>query len=267
MTIELRRAGGRFVTGGDGRETRHSFSFGRHYDPENLGFGALVCHNDDLVEPGAGYPDHPHQEIEIVTWVLSGALAHRDSSGRSGVITPGQVQVMSAGSGIVHSETVEPGSGATRFVQTWVRPATWGEPPAYAAAEVGADLAAAAGWLTLASGRRAHGALPLRNPGATLWVASVVAGQRLVVPEAAAAHLFVATGGAVLSACTNSGSPGHTIGTSTESAEQHLGADADADADTGAGQRIGEGDAVRLIDQGADLVVTEPGQLMLWAFA
>lgn len=250
MGIEVRRGAERFVTAGDGRETRHSFSFGTHYDPANLGFGGLVCHNDDRVAPGAGYPDHPHLEMEIVTWVLAGALSHRDSSGRSGVITPGQVQVMSAGSGIVHSETVERGAGPTRFVQTWVRPASWGEPPAYAAAEVGADLAAAAGvsaegsaggsagWVPLASGR-GDGVLPLRNPGATLWVASVSAGQRLVVPEAAYAHLFVATGAAVLE------------GVPTDRTRVDL----------------GEGDAVRLTDQGADLVVSEPGQLMLWTFA
>jgi redox-sensitive bicupin YhaK (pirin superfamily) len=296
MGIEVRPAAERFVTTAEGRETRHSFSFGPHYDPANLGFGALVCHNDDRVDPGAGYPDHPHQEMEIVTWVLSGALAHRDSSGRSGVITPGQVQVMSAGSGIVHSETAEPGAGVTRFVQTWVRPATWGEPPAYAAAEVGADLTAAdssggssGGWVPLASGR-GDGVLPLRNPGATLWVAAVTPGQRLVVPAAAYAHLFVAEGSVVMTAAGEGarglgarGTPGATgvPGTRRDPLDPRaLSVDTNsAFSDRGIGINteqagiyprdsfpVGEGDAVRLADEGAELVVTGAGQLMLWTF-
>jgi redox-sensitive bicupin YhaK (pirin superfamily) len=229
MTIEVRRAGERFVSVEPGRVTRHSFSFGQHYDPANLGFGLLVSHSDDLLDPGAGYPDHPHQETEIVTWVLSGALAHSDSSGHSGVIVPGQIQVMSAGTGIVHAELAEPGAGKTRFVQTWVRPDSWGSAPSYAAA----DVAPGAEWTAVASGSGAAGSLPIAARSATLWVADAPVGTRLTVPEVAYAHLFVATGA----------------------------------AETETGVALGEGDALRLADRGADLTVSEPGQLMLWTFA
>jgi redox-sensitive bicupin YhaK (pirin superfamily) len=189
MSLEVRRAGSRFVSVEAGRETRHSFSFGPHYDAGNLGFGLLVSHNDDLLAPGAGYPDHPHQEIEVVTWVLSGALAHRDSTGSSGVLLPGQVQVMSAGTGVVHSELAAPGAGSTRFVQTWVRPAAWGEPPSYASATV----APGSGWTAVVGG----GGLPVRA-GATLWISDAGAGDELRLPDVAHAHLFVATGAARL---------------------------------------------------------------------
>lgn len=228
MSLEVRRAGSRFVTVEEGRETRHSFSFGPHYDPGNLGFGLLVSHNDDLLAPGAGYPDHPHQEIEVVTWVLSGALAHRDSVGSSGVLLPGEVQVMSAGTGVVHSEFAAPGAGETRFVQTWVRPDAWGATPAYASAAVGPGR----GWTAVVGGD----GLPLGARAATLWVSDAAAGDTLVVPEVPHAHLFVATGAAdVVDA---------------------LGPVVD----------LGEGDAVRVVGRGADLVVTAPGQLMLWTF-
>ncbi|MDO7868089.1 pirin family protein [Nocardioides jiangxiensis] len=223
MSLEVRRAGSRFVTLEAGRETRHSFSFGPHYDPANLGFGLLVSHNDDRLAPGAGYPEHPHQEIEVVTWVLTGALAHRDSTGGAGVLRPGQVQVMSAGTGVVHSEYAEPGTGPTRFVQTWVRPAAWGEAPAYASA----DVSPGAGWTAVVGGD----GLPVRAPGATLWITDASAGDQLVVPEVPHAHLFVATGAARLGEV-----------------------------------ELAEGDAVRMSDRGGDLTVTAPGQLMLWTF-
>jgi hypothetical protein len=190
MSLEVRRAGERFVTVEEGRRTKHSFSFGPHYDPGNLGFGLLVSHNDDLLDPGAGYPEHPHQEIEVVTWVLSGALSHRDSTGAGGVLRPGQVQVMSAGTGVVHSEYAEPGAGPTRFVQTWVRPDAWGGAPSYASAV--ADPGS--GWTAVVGGD----GLPIGASGATLWVSDASAGDALVIPDVPRAHLFVATGAARL---------------------------------------------------------------------
>ena len=150
MAVELRRADSRFVTTAPGRVTRHSFSVRGALRPRERVVRQLVCHNDDVVDPGFGYDDHPHRDMEIVTWVLSGALSHRDSSGRSGVTVPGTVQVMSAGDGIVHSETVEPGAGVTRFVQTWVRPDSPGGPPAYSSADV---LGGRLGRFRLDSGR------------------------------------------------------------------------------------------------------------------
>ena len=96
--IEYRPAQDRFRTEAEGRTTWHSFSFGAHYDPHNIGFGSLVAHNDELLPPGTGYAEHPHTDLEIVTWVLSGALRHTSTVG-SAVIGPGQVQRLSAGAG------------------------------------------------------------------------------------------------------------------------------------------------------------------------
>jgi redox-sensitive bicupin YhaK (pirin superfamily) len=135
MTLELRRSEDRFLTRAEGRTTRHLFSFGNHYDPARLGFAAMVAHNDESLPPGTGYPDHPHSELEIVTWVLSGALRHSDTGGNSGLLLPGDVQRISAGTGIVHAEMADADAGPgieTRFLQTWLRPDQAGRVPAYA---------------------------------------------------------------------------------------------------------------------------------------
>jgi redox-sensitive bicupin YhaK (pirin superfamily) len=185
MGIELRRAADRFVTTYDGVVSRHSFSFGSHYDPGNVGFGVLVCHNDDDVRPGSGYAEHPHRDLEIVTWVLEGELHHRDTTGTSGVIVPGQVQVMSAGTGIRHEELA--GEGATRFVQMWVRPDEEGLPPRYVLEEMPA-AGPSAGWLTVPG---------IRSSRAGLHVARVSAGETVSLPDAPLVHLFVCSGTAV----------------------------------------------------------------------
>lgn len=130
MSIEVRRAGDRFLTEAEGRSTRHSFSFGAHYDPANLGFATMVAHNDEDLPAGTGYLDHRHSDLEIVTWVLEGALRHTDGDGNSEVLLPGDLQQIRAGSGIVHAEVTEPGVH-TRFLQTWLRPDEPGGVPAY----------------------------------------------------------------------------------------------------------------------------------------
>src|SRR5215207_2635281 len=103
-TVEIKRAGERFHTRIDWLDSWHSFSFGGHYDPNEVGHGLLLVNNDDRVAPAAGFGMHPHRDMEIVTWVLDGAVEHRDTSGGEGVITPGQAQRMSAGTGVRHSE-------------------------------------------------------------------------------------------------------------------------------------------------------------------
>jgi hypothetical protein len=122
--IDVRRAAERFSTRTEWLASRHSFSFGEHYDPANVGFAALVAHNDDVVAVGAGYDTHPHADTEIVTWVLEGSLVHLDSRGGSHVLVQGSVQLLSAGSGVLHSERNDaPGAARpTRFVQMWLRP-------------------------------------------------------------------------------------------------------------------------------------------------
>src|SRR3954452_8142530 len=100
----VKRAGERFATRLGWLDSKHSFSFGHHYDPANTGFGLLLVSNDDVVAPGMGFETHPHRDMEIVTWVLDGGLVHQDSIGHNGVIYPGLAQRMSAGTGILHSE-------------------------------------------------------------------------------------------------------------------------------------------------------------------
>ena len=102
--VDIRRADDRFATRISWLDSKHSFSFGRHYDPANTHHGLLLVNNDDIVRPGTGFETHPHRDMEIVTWVLRGSLVHQDSTGHSGVIYPGLAQRMSAGTGILHSE-------------------------------------------------------------------------------------------------------------------------------------------------------------------
>ena len=135
MSVEIRRADERFRTTSEWLDSRHSFSFGPHYDPANVGFGFLLAHNDETVAPGTGFDTHPHQDLEIVTWVLRGALAHRDSEGHSGVVYPGLAQRMSAGSGIRHSEWND-GGEPVHYVQMWVRPEQFDLEPSYQQAAV-----------------------------------------------------------------------------------------------------------------------------------
>ena len=102
--VDVRRADERHKTRLGWLDSKHSFSFGRHYDPANTHHGLLLVNNDDIVKPGTGFETHPHQDMEIVTWVLQGSLVHQDSEGHTGVIYPGLAQRMSAGTGILHSE-------------------------------------------------------------------------------------------------------------------------------------------------------------------
>ncbi|WP_405069982.1 pirin family protein [Kribbella sp. NBC_01510] len=197
MGIEIRRADERFRTASEWLESRHSFSFGPHYDPANVGFGFLVAHNDETVAPGTGFETHPHQDLEIVTWVLRGALAHRDSEGNSGVVHPGLAQRMSAGSGIQHSEWNDAGD-LVHYVQMWVRPDRFDLPPSYQQAEIdlrGGQL------VPIASGLPQHAsstAIRINQGSAGLSVARLSPGQTVGLPSAPYLHLFVALGTASL---------------------------------------------------------------------
>ena len=114
-TAEIRRAADRAVTTTSWLKSRHSFSFGDHYDPDNTHHGLLLVNNDDIVAPDSGFDTHPHRDMEIVTWVLEGELTHQDSAGNRGVIYPGLAQRMSAGSGILHSEKNDSSTAASAF--------------------------------------------------------------------------------------------------------------------------------------------------------
>jgi redox-sensitive bicupin YhaK (pirin superfamily) len=201
MTFEVRRAASRFTTSAEGRTTRHSFSFDRHYDPANVGHAVLVAHNDDLVAPGFGYDSHPHRDTEIVTWVLEGSLVHQDTHGHAGVLGPGLVQAMSAGRGVVHSERNDaPGADRpTRFVQMWVRPDEPGLEPSYSQRDVsgllGPGSSAGSGELVPLASGGSDAAVRIHAAGATLHVARLSAGQAVLLPQAPYLHLFVARGG------------------------------------------------------------------------
>lgn len=194
--IEVRRAADRFATSTDWRTTRHSFSFGEHYDPGNVGFAVLVAHNDDVVAPGRGYDTHPHRDLEIVTWVLDGTLVHQDSRGPGGVLHPGVVQRLSAGSGVLHSERNDGGAQVpTRFVQMWLRPDEPGADPSYAQRDIG-DLT---GLVPLVSGIRGlDAAVGIGATGAALHVARLAAEESVVLPDASRLHVFVARGSVTL---------------------------------------------------------------------
>ena len=113
-------------------KAKHHFSFGSHYDPDNMGHGALRVWNDDEIAPNTGFPAHPHANIEIITYVREGAITHQDSLGNKGRTEAGDVQVMSAGSGIRHSEyNLEPSK--TKIFQIWIEPATKGGQPTWGA--------------------------------------------------------------------------------------------------------------------------------------
>jgi redox-sensitive bicupin YhaK (pirin superfamily) len=194
--IDVRRAGDRFTTTTDWLTSRHSFSFGPHYDPGNIGVAVLVAHNEDVVAPGHGYDTHPHTDLEIVTWVLEGSLVHQDSRGNAGVLHPGLAQRMSAGSGVLHSErNDEPGAMTpTRFVQMWLRPDESGLDPSYGQQDV-TDRLAAGGLVPLVSGiRGVEAAVHLHTSGAALHVARLAAGHSVRLPEAPHLHVFVARG-------------------------------------------------------------------------
>ncbi|WP_256104321.1 pirin family protein [Streptomyces sp. ODS05-4] len=130
----VHRAGERYE-GGDaaaGVTTRHSFSFGPHYDPDNLRFGALLAVNEERLAPGAGFAEHPHSHTEIVTWVAEGVLAHRDSAGHTTTVRPGDLQHLSAASGVRHEEREGGGDGRDLvFTQMWLAPRQPGGAPSY----------------------------------------------------------------------------------------------------------------------------------------
>lgn len=184
MSVEIRRGATRFTTRAEGRLTRHAFSFGEHYDPDRTGFGPMVCHDDHVLRAGTGFDTHRHRDLEILTWVVSGALAHRDSLGTDTVLHAGDSALLSAGSGVEHSELALGGSGPTRFVQVWLRPDEPQSAPSY---ERGAGVPDGASGL-VDTGLRPGVA------GARLLVARPRAGETLTLPSAPRLHCFVARG-------------------------------------------------------------------------
>jgi len=176
-------------------DSHHSFSFGDYYDPAHMSYRALRVLNDDTVAPGEGFPSHPHRDMEIISYVLSGSLAHRDSTGAQGVIEAGDFQWMSAGSGVTHSEFNPSPVESVHFLQVWLRPRQQGLPPAYAELR-GATAQARGQLLTVAA---PDGPLPIRAD-ASLHLADLETGERAIHAFGAGrfGYLHVAEGSVLL---------------------------------------------------------------------
>jgi quercetin 2,3-dioxygenase len=236
-TVEVRRSADRFATRLSWLDSRHSFSFGRHYDPDNVCFGVLVASNHDRVAAGAGFEPHRHRDVEIVSWVLAGALEHTDDAGRRAVVRPGLVQRTSAGAGIVHSERAH-GGEPVELVQMWVLPDETGGELDYRQGDVAAALAAG-GLVPVASGMPRHrdtAAVPIRQRGAALHAARLAAGESVPLPAAPYLHLYVARGRVTL----------------------------DCVALHGAGE-LRAGDAARITAAaGQRVTATAPAELLIW---
>ena len=196
-TVDIRRADTRAHTDFGWLDSRHSFNFGRHHDPDNDGHGLLIVSNDDVVAPAGGFGTHAHRDMEIVTWVLDGELEHRDSTGHDGVIYPGLAQRMSAGSGITHSEMNHSATEPVHFVQMWVVPDTVGIEPGYEQLDVNERLADG-GLVPVASGRGHDGAVTIHQAGAVMHVGRLADGETVAIPDAPFVHVFVARGAARL---------------------------------------------------------------------
>ncbi len=209
-------------------KTYHSFSFADYFDPENVQWGALRVFNDDTVIGGAGFPPHPHRDMDIVTYVLEGRLAHRDSMGNHGIVGPGGVQFMSAGTGVRHSEYNDDHDAELHFVQMWVLPGALGQTPSYGQMDFTVEDRRNR-WLRMVSGRNGV-RTPIRiTQDATLSVSRLV--QSRVVYDfdpKRYGFLFVADGAVEAN-----------------------------------GEQLQKGDAVRLYDV-ARVDVNGSGELVLW---
>lgn len=202
--FELRPAADRAITTTEWLDSRHSFSFGAHYEPDNTHFGLLLAHNEDVLQPGPSYTTHPHRDTEILTWVMQGWLAHEDSSGNRQRVGPGMIQLLSAGSGVQHAEFSASAVEPVHLVQMWVKPDSEGGDPSYCCRDVNAELADA-GLVCLASGAsdtplhlntplRLNTPLHLKQPNAALWAARLDSGTSISLPAARYLHVFIARG-------------------------------------------------------------------------
>lgn len=163
-------------------ESQHTFSFGGFHDPDRMGVESLRVINEDRVIPGAGFPTHGHRDMEIITYVISGALAHEDSIGNGSIIRPGEIQRMSAGSGIRHSEMNASDTEPVHFLQIWIEPDELGIAPSYEQVAL-LENAGQNGFSMIASPEGGPGAIKLHQD-ARLWLARTSEGETVTLPSA-----------------------------------------------------------------------------------
>ncbi|MDD3179885.1 MAG: pirin family protein [Opitutaceae bacterium] len=194
-------------------DTYHTFSFADYYDPQWLGFRSLRVINDDLIMPGMGFGTHPHRDMEIISYVLSGALQHRDSMGNGRVIRAGEFQYMAAGTGVQHSEFNPAPDEATRLLQIWIRPDQHGVAPRYAEKSL---AGAPVGKLHLVASKTGREHSMAIHQDADLWYARLEGGQLVSHPLAANRHawLHVAEGEVTVNGTKLTG--GDALGVSAE---------------------------------------------------
>jgi hypothetical protein len=185
----LRRAGERGHADHGWLDSFHTFSFADYHDPAHMGFRALRVINDDTVAPGGGFGAHPHRDMEIISYVLDGALAHRDSMGTGSVIQPGDVQRMSAGTGVVHSELNASKTDDVHFLQIWLQPARRGLPPGYEQRSFPA--AEKAGRLRLVASPDGRDGSVTVHTDASLYAGVLGAGETAELPLAPGRHAWV----------------------------------------------------------------------------
>ncbi|WP_343239151.1 pirin family protein [Streptomyces sp. SID8014] len=241
--IDVRRSGDRYQGGepSAGISTLHAFSFGAHYDPDNLRFGPLIACNEERLAPGAGFDEHPHSHTEIVTWVAEGELTHQDSTGRTTVVRPGDVQHLSAATGVRHVERND-GPAPLVFLQMWLAPLTSDGAPTYSLARRE----------DLPQDRPDTVVLDLPAAGAALHRLLLVPGRPNPLPPAALRHVHVLTGDVELSPASVTGEdhsppvrlgPGDSarVGETAPNPRTLISADLDAAAArSGSGQEGGE---------------------------
>jgi redox-sensitive bicupin YhaK (pirin superfamily) len=224
--IAIRPAAERGQTDWGWLDSRHTFSFGEYHDPRHMGFRSLRVINDDRVTPGMGFGTHGHRDMEIFSYVLEGALEHRDSTGGGGVIRPGEIQFMRAGTGVTHSEKNASKTDPVHFLQIWVVPDTRGLAPSYG--QQAFDAAAARkGFVLLASRDGRAGAVQVQQDVA-LWMTRLGEGDERTHELAPGRHswLHVARGAVALDGVPLGEGDGAAV---SEEARLHLAASGDAE--------------------------------------
>src|SRR5215469_15454095 len=175
--LTLRKAEDRGITKLDWLDSHHTFSFAEYYDPEHMGFRQLRVINEDRVQPGQGFPTHSHRDMEIISYVLEGSLEHRDGLGNGSVIRPGEVQRMSAGVGITHSEFNASQTELVHFLQIWIVPEQAGLVPSYEQKTI--DLLAARGSPSPITSRQGGPGVVKLHQDATISMALLERGESL----------------------------------------------------------------------------------------